>query len=184
MSTDAPTLNPEDDFTVIPNLAANALPITPLMVAMVEYVQRTKLTSMRLRDSWLGAGVAGPNVSFALAIGGSERGGANGALWGRLRMHSLYLSDADLPVLESEPMMKNWAVVTFLVPGTCRRTVDRLIAIAPHVKEDPLTKYRAAGAGLVAKAEVDPTRLSNTLQALAVLVETLHTPRASEGGAA
>lgn len=188
----ADTIPSDEDDTHIPNLAPNACPITPLLVAMIEYVQPVKLRSMRLRDSWLAPGASGPTVNFALAIGGGLRGGDNGSLWGRLRMHPLYIADADLGQAKENAdvlvAMPNWASVTFLVPSTVARVSQRLLEGVPNLTHDPVRKLREGMHVATGRASAETIKgaantlseveINRGLQVLAALVETLKQTKA------
>lgn len=120
--------------TLIPNLNANALPLTALLAAMVEYAAPVGLARMRLRDSWLGDGPSGPQVSFLLAIGGDHRP-AQSANWERLRAHPLYLGEEEaLPPVRRD-LLRNHAVVTFMVPRACAKPAEFLVGYVPYTTD-------------------------------------------------
>lgn len=186
MNNAAPSQQPSD-FVNLMNLAPNAMPVTNLMVAMIEHVQAVGLTRMRLRDSWLSDGPSGPQVSFEVRIGGAERGGANGALWGRARLHSHYLHDEDYNLdgltnddkgTGAHKVFATAASITFLVPATCQRAAKRLIDHAPLVSQSPLVKFfEAVGkVRLSAPPPSDPALVRDTLRVLAAHVEALRLP--------
>lgn len=125
--------------TLIPNLNANALPLTALLVAMIEYAEPVGLARMRLRDSWLGDGPSGPQVSFLLAIGG-ERRMAQAGNWARLRAHPLYLGEAEATAPVRRDLLKDHAVVTFLVPRACSKPAEFLVGYVPYTSDSASRK--------------------------------------------
>ncbi len=100
--------------TFLSNLAANANPLTPLLVELVERMGGPDLKVYRLRDAWLAFGplplggydlgeknpMSATEVCIFVNLGGDLRGGANGALWARIRMHPAFIGDADCIVPE------------------------------------------------------------------------------------
>lgn len=114
MSDDAPIIQrPQTPFPQLMNLAANANPLTPVIVELLKRTSQDGFDPAvcRIRDSWLWSGnLTGIDraerdpdfgvqdsvcVTLFLNIGGQYRGGSNAALWFRIRHHPLYLADAD-----------------------------------------------------------------------------------------
>ncbi len=91
--------------TFIPNLAPNANPIAPLLIELVERMGGPDLKVYRLRDAWLAVSgginvVSKAEVCIFVNLGGDLRGGANGALWARIRRHPEFVADVDCTIPE------------------------------------------------------------------------------------
>ena len=111
----------------------------PLLEILVEYVERTgpiDLRTFRIRDGYLKRNVQGTvDVVIEFALGDTQRGGSNGALWSRLRRHPLYIFDED-------NLLPDHAEVTFYLNKSIQRIASDLLKYAPKSGVSPTQKLK------------------------------------------
>lgn len=189
----APATAPALGTQIVENLARNAMPLTAMLVAMVELSGGMSLRVMRMRDSWLSNpnfknNVDLPQVNLAFQIGGDLRGGPNGVLWARVRAHPLYVADADFefPEPDMAKVLKDWAYASFYVPEACAKPCQFLWRYLNNIRQSPVDKLAEAMAinlGGVPPAEdlVDPRAVKRAVADLATRIEALRAEDKAKG---